>query len=279
MQRIGDEMQESTGALSLSEARPQVLDLCMAPGGYSASVLKHSPHAHISGITLPGHLGGHRLLIAYGKKDPRVNVRFIDITMLAAEFDITEIHDDHPDKANFLPDRVWAGELFDLVFCDGQVLRTHAPHLASYREQREAGRLICSQLVLAMQRIRPGGTLIMLLHKVEMWQTMRLLNTFNNIAQISLFKPIAGHAKRGSFYLIAKDVQPYRSEALAAIAKWKLAWKEATFPGQTETGEDDEDISSLLEKFGERLIELGEPVWKIQRDALKEAPWFKNQPA
>ena len=35
MQRIGNEMQETMGAMSLPDLG-QILDLCMAPGGYSA---------------------------------------------------------------------------------------------------------------------------------------------------------------------------------------------------------------------------------------------------
>ena len=158
----------------------------MAPGGYSASALKYSPHACVSGITLPASLGGHQLLIPCGRNDPRVRVMFADITMLAAEYGMTDIPDHHPDNLNFSPKRPWATKSFDLVFCDGQVLRTHAPHMLNYRQLREAERLACSQLILAMQRIKPGGTLIMLLHKVEMWQTMKLLRLFDEISQLEL---------------------------------------------------------------------------------------------
>ncbi len=63
MRQIGDEIQEATGALDIPGESPQVLDLCMAPGGYTASTLKHSPHAHVSGITLPETEGGHPLLV------------------------------------------------------------------------------------------------------------------------------------------------------------------------------------------------------------------------
>lgn len=283
MRQIGDEIQDVTGALSLPQSHKEVLDICMAPGGYSASALKYSPHARISGITLPDSLGGHPLLI----KDSRVDVQHMDITMLAAEYGVSDIPEDHPDVSNFSPDRPWAKKSFDLVFCDGQVLRTHTPHVASYRKQREASRLSCSQLILAMQRIKPGGTFIMLLHKVEMWNTMKLLSVFNGISQIELLKPVTSHKTRGSFYLIAKNVQPHHPEALVAIKEWKEAWKKATFPPsadeekQNRRGfvEGHEEVSSLLASFGERLIELGEPVWQIQKDALRQAPWLKTKEA
>ena len=281
MQRIGDEIQATTHALSLSEPDAQVLDICMAPGGYSASALKYSPHARVSGLTLPVAQGGHRLLIPYGPRDARVSVRFVDITMLATEAGLTaiDIPEDHPDRANFSFERVWAREPYDLVICDGQVLRMHQMHTATYRGSCEAERLMCSQLLFAMQRIKPGGTLIMLLHKVEGWKTMKLLDTFDKIAQIELFKPGAGHKTRSSFYRIAKDVRAREAVALAAVAEWTKSWKNATLSISTETDRGNEEVSKLLESFGERLIELGNPIWEIPKNALEAAPWFKKNAA
>ena len=211
--------------------------------------------------------------------------------MLAEEFGVTSIPADHPDAGNFSTKRPWHDTSFDLVFCDGQVLRTHS--VASYRARKEATRLICSQLILAMQRIKPGGTFIMLLHKSEMWQTIRLLSIFDRIATIRLFKPAKTHATRGSFYLIATNVDPELTAAVEAVAEWKTAWKEATFPDNVDDHDDTEhdnehmgenaeetdkqnkeEVSELLASFGEHLIELSEHVWRIQKDALKKAPWF-----
>jgi len=35
--------------------------------------------------------------------------------------------------------------------------------------------------MLAMQQIRPGGTLIMLLHRIEKWHTVQLLYLFSKL--------------------------------------------------------------------------------------------------
>lgn len=290
MQKIGDEMQAATGALNLQDPRPQVLDLCMAPGGYSKSVLKYSPHARVLGVTLPADLGGHKLLIPRDGRETRVSVCFTDITMLASEFGVTDLPKDHPDISNFSDRRLWLDEAVDLVFCDGQVLRTHTPHIASYRECCEATRLTCSQLILALQRIKCGGTLIMLLHKVDAWRTMKLLSTFEKFAEIELFKPVKCHGTRSSFYLIAKNVQPHSAEALAALREWKASWKNATFPPSTDgrpqglrqlgqNGAQKGEIQDLLAVFGETLIELGEPIWQIQSEALSKADWLKDKGA
>jgi 23S rRNA U2552 (ribose-2'-O)-methylase RlmE/FtsJ len=283
MRQIGDEIQTATSALNLLGPSPKVLDLCMAPGGYTASVLRYTPHAHVSGITLSHAEGGHKLLVRHGIQDSRVEVAELDITMLSSEFGAGEIPKDHPDRLKFLQSiRPYPDKSFDLIFCDGQVLRTHAR--SSYRECSEALRLTCSQLILAMQRIRPGGTLIMLLHKVDAWDTVNLLFQFDKFANVHLFKPVKKHAQRNSFYLIATDINPVHPMAISAVAGWKNDWREATFAyGQytTEVGKrrlrDSEEESRVLAEFGSKLIKLGEPIWAIQRDALKGAAFIPRE--
>lgn len=59
-------MQAATGALcqnNLSEDEVKILDLCMAPGGYTASALKYNPRARAVGITLPPDIGGHEVFL------------------------------------------------------------------------------------------------------------------------------------------------------------------------------------------------------------------------
>ena len=284
MLSIGDEMNAANGgALSLPPSNARVLDLCMAPGGYAASVLKYSPHVSVRGFTLPLNLGGHQVIY----QDPRLKVDFGDITMLHKEFGVAEVPDDHCDKPNFSDIRLWDGESFDLVFGDGQALRTHKPHIADYRREVEAVRLTVSQLILAMQRIASGGTFIMLLHKVAAYDTIKLLNVFDHIANVELFKPKSIHSRRGSFYLIAKNVQPGHPEAVAAVNEWKTTWKRLTFPMLDQDGQRDQptvatefelaqDVSGLLERFGGRVIELGEPIWRIQKNALAKTQWSEK---
>lgn len=283
---VGNEMNTASGgALSLPRSNARVLDLCMAPGGYTAAVLKHSPHAVICAFTLPLNLGGHPIL---HRRDHRVDVRFGDVTMLHKEFGVTEIPHDHRELSKFSARRLWYGKFYDLIFCDGQALRTHQPYIADYRRQVEAVRLRVSQLILAMQRIEKGGTFIMLLHNIGSYKTMKILSIFDEIAQIELFKPVSSHKKRGSFYLIAKNVDPGHPEAVAAVSEWKKIWEELTFPkieqdGLGETPEVAnghalaEEVSNLLESFGTRAIDLGEPIWQIQKDALSTAKWTKKK--
>ncbi|KAI9831545.1 MAG: hypothetical protein M1819_004775 [Sarea resinae] len=307
MQRIGDELQECTGALSLGDHLDsgdpiQILDLCMAPGGYTACALKHNPSATACGITLAPEQGGHRMLL-----DPAlVQTLYLDITLLAAEYDIIDpvpgrAPHHHPAQAELLPLRPFLEQQFQLVFCDGQVLRTHAR--AAHRAHLEPTRLTLSQLILALQRVARGGTVVMLLHKVEAPHTAALLARFDAFASVQLFKPRRVHAIRSSFYLVAKDVQPQCPAARAAVLAWKEAWARATF-GPVGLDDDDDDdgttagldndndndgrtaddsirnaderrILGMLEAFGPRLVELGRPVWRTQATALSRMKFAK----
>lgn len=283
MRQIGKELHDTTHALSLPGPSPQVLDLCMAPGGFTSSVLKLNNHARVSGITLPKTQGGHELLVRSGPQDPRVDCTELDITMLSTEFgiDATDIPDTHPDKANFLPgQRPYLNRTFDLIFCNGQVLRMHTH--SSSPERNEARRLTCAQLILALQRIRTGGTMIILLHKVEAGDTMNLLFQFHRFAHIRLFKPQRKQRMRNSFYLVATDVDPTHAVAVAAVQGWKDEWRAVTFRhAPADDGEALDVVKArssgvdqrVLAEFGERLVELADPIWAILRDALRDAPF------
>lgn len=281
MQQIGDELQDTTGALkirSLDDQQTNVLDLCMAPGGYTTTVLKYNPSAQVCGISLPVSQGGHRVHILHGRQDPRVTIEFLDITLLASECGVENIPSDHPDGVIFSKRRPYLGTMFDLVLCDGQNLRTHSR--ADYREKGEAWRLTCSQLIFALQRIKSGGTLIMLLHRVDHWASVDLLHAFSKFSRLELFKPKKKHAARGSFYMVAQKVQTEHIELKKAVQAWKDEWVTATFGGETGTGSarvspTAEDILKLIQNFGNDLIVLGRPVWKVQADALRRSSFVK----
>ena len=277
MQQVGDELQVHTNALAVKSERGEIariLDLCMAPGGYTASALKYNPTAIACGVTLPLAKGGHKMLL----RSSRHSVKFLDITMLASEFGVDEVPLAHPEYANFSGERPYLGLTFDLVFCDGQVLRTH--HRAAYRERHEALRLTVSQLILALQRIRPGGTLVMLLHKIEAWDTTELLYKFSRFSSVRLFKPQKKHAIRSSFYLIAENVEPGVDASKWAVETWRQAWWRATFGGENGTGEvkvvaDESNVHTILNEFGKDLVTLGKPIWEIQANTLSKMDFVK----
>ncbi|TVY93142.1 hypothetical protein LAWI1_G001265 [Lachnellula willkommii] len=241
--------------------------------GYTAAVLKFNPRASSFAITLPQDQGGHPLHV---ERSRLAGLQLLDVTMLINEYTDKPIPPNHPDREKFLTIRPFRFHSFDLVFCDGMVLRTQQRE--NYREGNEVIRLATSQLILAMQRIKAGGTLVMLLHKIDSFPAANLLHIFSKFAKVEAFKPQKKHATRSSFYMIAKDVQPGHEAAKAVVEEWKGAWWRATFGGEAGTGEPKVDppesvVVNMLEEFGEQLMEMGRPVWRTQGDALSRTEY------
>ncbi|KAI4173392.1 MAG: hypothetical protein LQ343_002924 [Gyalolechia ehrenbergii] len=279
--KIGRELRE-VGAFEVNGSNPsdvKTLQLCLAPGAYTTTVLEQYPEASVCGVTLPVEAGGHKIMIPYGSQDPRVAVEFMDITMLVGEFfaDTFSIPQTHPDAQNFILKSPFADTAFDLVLCDGQALRVH--ERAGKKEDTEPLRLLTAQLVFGMARMKPGGTFVMLLHKADAYDTVLLLKKFCSFANVTLFKPSAGHRQRSTFYMIAKDVQPTSLEAQRCIAGWKEIWIQGTFGGENGTGvapkdPDAAEVDALLNEFGPKLIEMAHEVWTIQTEALSHSKWL-----
>ncbi|KAI0827239.1 hypothetical protein F5Y06DRAFT_236651 [Hypoxylon sp. FL0890] len=299
MEKIGQEMDSVSSILTfpdnLSNGPARVLDLCFAPGGFGSTIIGLNPRILVRGITLPPSLGGHEIQLPGWETHPRLRIRFCDLTMRAGEMGVgpAMVPEGHPDRTNFdFSTRLFvkdvygedeADEPFDLVICDGQVLRTHAPVRAEYREHREATRLTLSQLVIGLQRLQGAnnnGRLVMLLHKPDALYTALLLRTLNTFAQLKLFKPQRKHALRSSFYVLATEVRASSYEAVRAIAGWKKDWAVATL-GTDEEWEAHraenvfnlDIVKALTKDFGRELIRISEPVWAIQASALKKAPF------
>ena len=124
MKRIGQELHDNTGAFKVQNtSRPGILDMCMAPGGFLETVLKLNPGSRALGFTLPFSDGGHRVRLP---NYPHVTVEYLDITMLSSDMGVSSIPADHEDAKNFLPTPFDGKQEFDVVLCDGQVLRTHS---------------------------------------------------------------------------------------------------------------------------------------------------------
>ncbi|XXH01841.1 hypothetical protein Hte_008203 [Hypoxylon texense] len=278
MKKIGEELHQVTKAFEIRQnksTQPRILDMCMAPGGFLATALGKNPNAWALAFSLPMSNGGHRVLLPVASN---VEKRYLDITMLADDMGSEEIPDDHPESGRFLPRQFKPGQLFDLVLCDGQVLRTH--ERAPYREKREAKRLTVTQLALGMEHLRPGGTMVVLLHKIEKYHTANLLRTFSKFSSVRSFKPERGHRLRSSFYMVATNVQSQHPDAIQAIKAWKAAWKVATFgtDGDYEHSAriDGGDAEEMLAEFGADLVNMGRQAWRVQADALLKAPFIRN---
>ncbi|KAK5993842.1 hypothetical protein PT974_07279 [Cladobotryum mycophilum] len=281
MQRIGTEMGRATGALKIT-TKPShhvnILDTCMAPGGFLAIVMKLNPGAKAVGFSLSPEEGGHEVLLPLKSK---VKFTPADVTMFAADMGFTDIPAEHPDAQKFVVQRqIHAEQKFDLVVCDGQVLRTHPR--AAYREW-ETRRLATTQLTMGLDHVVAGGTMVMLLHKLEAWNTVDLLYTFSKFSSVQTFKSKIGHATRSSFYMVATNIQPQTLQARQAVERWKKHWKVATFGSNEECQstfrETDVAAEQMVAEFGRDLVRLGKGIWEIQADALEKAPFIKPRQA
>lgn len=250
----------------------EVFDLCMAPGGYSATVLKINPYAKICGISLPVELGGHKVYLPNWETNKQVQIRFEDITMLAAELGYPDLVSQNEGQTYpFSNERPFDNQAFDLVFCDGKVLESHTRTLES---TNEPCRLTAAQLVLALQRMKWGGTLVMLMHQAYSPNSVRLLEAFDQFSTLSLVKHSVCHVKRTSFYLIAKNVITDHPRAQQLVKELRKSWRVYTaltfgvnFPDEPDEPEET-SMENIMESFGEKLIELAEPAWRLQTHAM-----------
>lgn len=279
MTKIGDYFQDQEKLIPPPSKRLNfdVLDLCMAPGGFSATVLKYNRFAQVCAISLPTDEGGLEIYLPNWQENKRIKVKLMNLTLLSAELGFPDLaSQDHPSASKFSNYIPYAGRQFDLIFCDGHVLPTSEPEQDSTSEVR---RLADAQIVMALQRIKSAGTIVALLHQVYNPRVLRLLKAFDRISQITLFKPPFCHAKRTSFYLVAKNVDPQHEVARCLLRDMRKSWRARTanafnmeIPGNPmESNDEEEDMEDIMQSFGGKLITLAEPVWKIQTEAMEKA--------
>lgn len=274
--QIGKGLASKTNIFMLESACPKVLDLCMAPGGFTATATENLSNPLIDAVTLPPEIGGYEVMA----KDVCQNIIHADITMYLMEMaEKEDVPLGHPDSNNFDMSRPFLSNLYDIIFCGGAVGRSHPRE--SYRSDCESQRLRVSQLVFAINRLKPGGSIVLLLHRVESWDTVCLLHACNAFSTIQLYKHPNAHSITSSFYLVAKNVDLDHHAARESIAYWKNLWKYLTFKGfediplpQSSLYEyQNAFVQGLLDEFGAQFLRMAQPVWKIQAEALRNAPF------
>lgn len=276
MLKIADELNKATGVFSRQNTQ-SVLDVCMAPGGFAEYALRQNFRCVVDAMTLPREKGGHSVLIqTRGRRN--VAVTYTDITMHADLLPAGKhIPDDSPDKEEFESNRplphMWS---YSLVICDGVRLRVHEHGMVREWEPR---RLTISELIIGLTNVKPGGSLLALMHGPDHWDTVAVLYRFSQFSDIQLYKPKTSHRNRSSFYMVASNI----NTDLAApwVEHLRECWYEATFGGEDGRGvpfdlEEDLVVEDVLEEFGERLIEMGRDIWTIQKEALESWDWNRN---
>lgn len=98
------QMEASVGALSPPGSKGEtfeVLDICMAPGGFTEAVLRRHAGARCYGVTLPSSAGGHAV-VGWLEKDRRVErIYKLDVTLLRELAGGKPILKQHPDYNKF----------------------------------------------------------------------------------------------------------------------------------------------------------------------------------
>jgi 23S rRNA U2552 (ribose-2'-O)-methylase RlmE/FtsJ len=280
MHRVGREMDTLTGAFDLPGPTSTVLDLCLAPGGFT----KLCPSAKVDSLSLPEDQGGHTVRIPYGDQDRRVSVVFTDLTKCVEEFGISKFLENHKEVINLT--QIWPYKIdhYDLVICDGQVTRQ-----TSRWGDDEHFRPVCltyAQLYLGLKRIKTGGTMILLLHRSSRVSIFRLIRMFCQFSDVQIFKPSKNHTIKSSFYLVVKNIQPKSKACLEAMDLFKTVWERAVARDDSvastilykELALGERFLQPELEDFGPRFIELVRHIWKIQANALQHAPFVKGTP-
>ena len=127
--------------------------------------------------------------------------------------------------------------------------------------------------------------MVVLMHKAYAWPSVLLMRDFASFTdKVVLFKPRSGHKTRSSFYLVAKGVQPQHEAALQATGRWKAKWRMATFglgsgdafEGEVLNSGEEVAVRAVLDEFGPTLVAMAEPVFAVQAEALRKAPWMKE---
>jgi 23S rRNA U2552 (ribose-2'-O)-methylase RlmE/FtsJ len=281
MHKIGHEMDTMTGAVDLPGATPTILDLCMAPGGFARNVLQRYPCAKVDALCLPEAQGGHKVRIPYGDQDQRVSITFTDLTKLAEKPALPEASEDHNKDTNLATLWPYKIDRYDLVICDGQV-----PRQTPVWGDGEHFSPVCltySQLYLGLKRVKLGGTMLLLLHRSSRVSVFRLICIFSKFSDVQIFKSTRNHTIKSSFYLVAKNIHSESTSCLEAIDLFKLVWERASSRDDSveatilykELSLTEISLQPELEDFA-KFIELVRPIWKIQADALEDAPFVKG---
>ncbi|CAJ2511044.1 Uu.00g066690.m01.CDS01 [Anthostomella pinea] len=280
MRAVGRKAQEATGVFTLPGKRPNILALGFAPGGKIETAMDINKNTQVSGITLGVEDNGIKVLVRKDLRN-RMKLSYADLTMMITDlgFPMSDVPADHPDTTKFRTRLIRPRAHFDLATCEGGVLRTHAR--AEYRESREAHRLRAAQLALALERVKPGGSMLVLLHHAESFRNICLFHNFSKFAKVTLFKPDVQHQHRSSFYMIAMEIQSQSEEAANMVRQWKREWHAATF-GSDEVYDEavrsgTPDVDAVLAEFGEHFVEMASPVWAMQVEGLGKKSFTQEE--
>ncbi|TFK82852.1 hypothetical protein K466DRAFT_499555 [Polyporus arcularius HHB13444] len=262
------------------------LDVGCAPGGFSSYILQKVRSASGVGISLPEGMGGHPFLL-----ENHLRSRYTHLQEDILRYDWSPVS---PSGVSDRPRRRLRDTLighFPIVILDGHALRTYqdpsittldaeadllkAAH-GSYRD-----RLLIAQLIIALESVAPGGTIVTRLSHIECFPAAQLLYLLDSISdEVVLHKPQTMHTTRGTSYVIAKRVfcSKHASKREQYLLGLQALWSQLQQGGPHEgvgrmlvDGDLDFIVSAeaILESYVDRLVELGRQTWWTQAEGLR----------
>ncbi|KAG6830984.1 hypothetical protein H0H92_013456 [Tricholoma furcatifolium] len=267
MKKVFCEIDQYSSCIPFSEPI-EFLDLGCCPGGFSSSVLDKNPAAKGFGISLPVTEGGHEFALEL-KHHCRFDLTYANATY----YQLGPSMIDDPCLLP-IPDRISARS-FDIAILDGHQLRTQTSALPW-----DHNRLLISQLILSLKAVKRGGTIMIKLSLPHKPFAAKILYMFKIISyKLCCWKPKSMHANRGTFYAVAKGVG--KGQENSRIPVFLLAfqelWVSLTFGGEEGLGRfmTPEDLDFLITEDDlmsdhlDWLLNLGDPLWRCQADALR----------
>jgi hypothetical protein len=218
------------------------------------------------GISLDTADGGHQYLLE-GRLKSRHDLYYANLTLY--QLGPTRI----PQKGlKVIPFDI-RNRMFDLAMLDGHQLRTQRS-----ATPWDGHRLAVSQIILALQAVKVGGTVVVKFSRPELHYTARILYLLDYLSErLSTCKPRSIHASRGTFYGVAQGIGGGvdAGKLPAILESFKKLWVELTYGGEG-LGRHIQDVDldfiisvdDLTETYLDRLIELGRDVWEVQAYAL-----------
>ncbi|CAK5280321.1 unnamed protein product [Mycena citricolor] len=250
------------------------LDLGCCPGGFSSYILNKNPFAQGLGISSENETGGHPFLVEK-RHQARFKVHYADLTYYRLGPLPASVVRGSTKSLRALP--FDCNKRFDVVLLDGkQIHRDPKSNISD--------RFFVSELIIGLQAIKKGGTLVVRLIDPESVETAKLLHMFDLLASsLDTFKPRTMHVARSTFYAVIKGVGegPKGGSLPHFINKLKELWVDLSLGGTEGAGrslchEDLDFIISIDElkatKNLDRLIKLSRAVWEVQAKALMGQP-------
>ncbi|KAF8532295.1 hypothetical protein JB92DRAFT_3104091 [Gautieria morchelliformis] len=250
------------------------LDLGCCPGGFSDYILRQNPEARGIGMSLGQESGGHGLAIPFPQR-ARFEIHWADLTYLTICAP-QGVRYRSPPGSSALSQVPFAPRGFQLVILDGQHRR---PQESSSTHPWDIDRLLIAQLIIGLESLERGGTLLAKLSHLESATTARLVYMLDTLSKrIVVFKPYV-HGTRNSFYAVAIGVgrgQEWEKRAWY-LKNLKKVWWHMTYDGPNNEGrwlkEEDLDFITKFETlhgpYLERLVKLGKGAWRAQGNALR----------